>query len=454
MEQGWACPSCARRVPRSVNVCRCGTNRPAGSGGGQAAGTPADATPDTATGARRWTLGVLAGLLAGVLLVLGFPDMRALFTGTGTPAPSAPAETTALPPPTGIAPPAEEEPSPEPEQPAGKDDAEAEAEAVPDYIEDVVNRVVPAVASINAGRSRGTGFFISHDKLLTNAHVVEGQTSVRLQVGNASYTARVVSTSPGTDLALLQVYNPVSSQPTLTLGSLAGARVGQEVLAIGSAMGVLSNTVTRGIVSAVRKVGNVTLIQTDAAINPGNSGGPLVDRTGRVIGINSMAVAAGAGQGLAFAVAIDHATPLMNGRIDLTSETPLDALQTAMGGPSGPGQVRDKGEAEYDKVLAWAEPRAAQLDSYWARYAPSCVSASSRTGDRAWFAAFEPNGIKMGNVSTLDCEGWLNNLLDNARPVREAVGQATEAARRNGVYPGTLRELRRRHRLEWSGWDR
>ena len=105
---------------------------------------------------------------------------------------------------------------------------------------------------------------------------------------------------------------------------------------------MLSNTVTRGIVSAVRQVGNITLIQTDAAINPGNSGGPLVDRSGLVIGVNSLAVAAQAGQGLAFAVAIDHATDLLDGQVSNGAQTPLTALTKAMGGPSdsrfGPSQ--------------------------------------------------------------------------------------------------------------------
>ena len=90
------------------------------------------------------------------------------------------------------------------------------------------------------------------------------------------------------------------------------ARVGQEVIAIGSALGVLSNTVTRGIVSAVRQVGAVTLVQTDAAINPGNSGGPLLDRQGMVIGVNSMTVGQAGGEGVAFAVAIDHVTQLLD----------------------------------------------------------------------------------------------------------------------------------------------
>ena len=96
---------------------------------------------------------------------------------------------------------------------------------------------------------------------------------------------------------------------------------------------MLSNTVTRGIVSAIRDVGPVTLIQTDAAINPGNSGGPLVDRNGVVIGINSLAVAAREGQGMAFAVAIDHARPLLSGQGSTAdAQTPLTALNQAMGG--------------------------------------------------------------------------------------------------------------------------
>jgi S1-C subfamily serine protease len=125
-------------------------------------------------------------------------------------------------------------------------------------LEDVVSRILPAVGSITAGQSRGTGFFVRTDKILTNAHVVQGQTSVTMQVGTTTYNARVTTISSGSDLALLQVYNANPNQPVLTLGSVSHARVGQEVIAVGSALGVLSNTVTRGIVSAVRQVGNIT----------------------------------------------------------------------------------------------------------------------------------------------------------------------------------------------------
>jgi hypothetical protein len=325
----------------------------------------------------------------------------------------------------------------------------------PTSLEEVVSRVVPAVASIVAGQARGTGFFVRPDQVLTNAHVVEGQTSVRLQVGETSYTARVMTIAAVTDLAVLQVYNPNPRQPTLRLGSAAKARVGEEVIAVGSALGVLSNTVTRGIVSAIREVGPVRLVQTDAAINPGNSGGPLVDRTGLVIGVNSMVVAAREGQGLAFAVAIDHAVPLLNGQgPGSAAQTPLNALSQAMGGPSGGDELRARGEQAYGQVLAWAEQNSQQLDSYWDRYASSCVTSSNRSGDRAWFAVLEPNGVRINPNATINCQSWLETLQSNAMPIKVTVDQAADAARRAGVYPGVMRDMRRKHKLDWNGWER
>jgi S1-C subfamily serine protease len=322
-------------------------------------------------------------------------------------------------------------------------------------LEDVVSRILPAVASITAGQSRGTGFFIRPDQVLTNAHVVQGHTSVTLQVGNTTYNGRVTTISTGSDLALLQVSNANPTQPVLQMGSGAQARVGQEVIAVGSALGVLSNTVTRGIVSAIRQVGNITLLQTDAAINPGNSGGPLVDRSGLVIGVNSLAVAAQAGQGLAFAVAIDHAADLLNGHVSSgAAQTPLTALTKAMGGPSDSDQARARGEQSYAQVIEWADRSSAQLDNYWDKYAGSCVSSSSRSGDRPWFAVFDTNGVRINPMSSLNCQSWLDTLQSNAAPIRAEVEKAGEAARQSGVYPGVLRDLRRRHRMNWSGWDR
>jgi S1-C subfamily serine protease len=332
--------------------------------------------------------------------------------------------------------------------------SDAASTTTPSTLEDVVSRVLPAVASIAAGQSRGTGFFVRADQVLTNAHVVQGHSSVTLQVGNATYSARVERVSQSSDLALLLVSGANPAQPTLRLGSVSGARVGQEVIAVGSALGVLSNTVTRGIVSAMRQVGPVTLIQTDAAINPGNSGGPLLDRSGLVIGINSMAIAAQAGQGLAFAVASDHATNLLSGGVlNSSTQTPLGALTKAMGGPSESDQIRARGEQSYTQVLDWASRNGQQLDAYWDKYASACVASASRSGDRPWFAAFEPNGIRLSVTSAYDCQSWLGTLRNNAAAIKSEVDRAGEAARHNGVYPGVLRDIRRRYRMNWSGWE-
>ena len=360
------------------------------------------------------------------------------------------------PPPAQVAiapPPVEDEP------PVPKEDPPAQDEP---SLEDMVARVVPAVATITAGQARGTGFFVRHDALVTNAHVVTGQSTVRLQVGEASYTARVASISNGSDLAILQVFNPDPRQPTLSLGSASTARVGEEVIAVGAALGVLSNTVTRGIVSAVRRVGQITLVQTDAAINPGNSGGPLVNRSGVVIGINSMTVSRLTGSGVAFAVASDHATELLThgrvfdavqGRPVSDTQTPLGGLDQMFGKPSDTDERRARGEQAYAQVLDWAARNAEQIDTYWNRYASACVATTVRGGDRPWFAVFEPNGVTINPTSGYDCASWIESLRSNATPIHARVAQANAAARRDGVFPGVLRDLRRKYRMSWRGWD-
>jgi S1-C subfamily serine protease len=319
-------------------------------------------------------------------------------------------------------------------------------------LEDVVARALPAVASIQAGRGRGTGFFVQRDIVLTNQHVVGNETSVQLIVGNKQYQARVISASPSTDLAVLQVYQADPAQPTLRLGSAKGLRAGQEVVAIGSALGVLSNTVTRGIVSAVRDTGTVTLVQTDAAINPGNSGGPLVDRHGVVIGVNSMKIGGATGEGLAFAVAIDHASQLLNGRTTTSAATPLQGLNRMMTGSSASQDMRDQGTTAYRAGVERASRRGDQLDDLWRRAARSCVARAVRAGDREWFALYEPRGVQIQLSSAYDCETWLKTLENNSGLVRSEMTQAAEAARRQGVYPGVMRDIRREFKMEGPGW--
>jgi S1-C subfamily serine protease len=466
----WRCPSCARQVPLRIEECRCGTARAVVTGPEEPEGANAEAglqiQPEpSGTGTRTLLVGLLLGLgIAG----LGFSWLQ----------PTEPTSnaTVASAQPNPIVESGDWERQVEPEevvnriadspavtQPETRRRAElrpsepsARSSSSAASLEDVVARVLPSVVSIQAGSGRGTGFFVRSDFVLTNAHVVGNETSVRLQSGSKQYQGRVVRLSPGTDLALVQVYNSDPQQPSLSLGSAQGVRAGQEVIAIGFALGVLSNTVTRGIVSAVRDTGTVRLIQTDAAINPGNSGGPLVNRDGVVVGVNSMRIAGTqGGEGLAFAVAIDHGTQLLRGDSSTAATaTPVQGLNRMMTGASETSEMRDQGEKAYRHTLEQAVRSGNELDTYWERYAKSCVLTATRAGDRQWFAVLEPNGVRITATSAYDCEAWLGELRTAAAAIRTALTDAAEAARRQGVYPGVMRDLRRQYRMEWAGWER
>ena len=466
----WQCPSCGRRVPRKVEDCRCGFRQPDSETVIPASSEAEISAAPSPSSARRipWlrsTPWLLLGLLATVALA-AIP-LRSLWNPAGltpdtTKQSVGPARRPAAPPTLASSP---TPPTPPTLTPATLPTLPTLPTPPnrPASLEDIVAQTLPAVVSIEAGRSRGTGFFVQPQVVLTNAHVVSGQTTVQLQLGETKYTARVMGLATGTDLAVLHVAGAPADQPTLRLGSVRDVRVGQEVVAIGSALGVLSNTVTRGIVSAVRHTGAVTLIQTDAAINPGNSGGPLVDRTGLVIGINSMRVAQTTGEGpalsraegLAFAVAVDHAVPLLRGQPQApATATPVEGLNQMMSAPSQATQLRERGEQVYRKALEWAARNGEQLDSYWDRYARTCVTSAPRTGDRAWFAVLEPAGVRMAERTAYDCQTWLDTVRSNANTVKAEVARAAEAARQDGVYPGVLRDLRRQYKMDWPGWER
>jgi len=438
----WQCPSCGRHVPQRVADCRCGFHHKG-----------FDAARPTRSGFL-----LAAGLIAGVVLAVfayrwmepapgGEPDKaRPAAVQSGDPLiPDSPDELNQAS--------RAEAASGEPVESPSAGLSVFEAPSAPLALEDVVAQSLPAVVLIQAGQSRGTGFFIKPNLVITNAHVVQGHSSVQLQAGGARYTARVASVSSGTDLAALEVYEVNTRQATLPLGSVKNVRAGQEVVAIGSPFGVLSNTVTRGIVSAIRETGGVTLLQTDAAINPGNSGGPLVDRHGLVIGVNSMRVAERGGQGLAFAVAIDHVPQLLSGRASGPAATPLQGLNQIMGSPATTGDLRDQGTGAYRTAVEAAARTGSELDTYWDRYAGACVSSSTRTGDRRWFAVYDPNGVRLTAASSYNCEQWLQTLRSNADGIRRGLLLAAEAARRQGVYPGVMRDVRRQHRMQWTGWD-
>jgi S1-C subfamily serine protease len=168
------------------------------------------------------------------------------------------------------------------------------------------------------GESTGSGFVVESDgTILTNEHVVEGATKVRVTFSDdRTVEARVVGSDASNDVAVLKVDPKGLNLRPLTLGSAKDVQVGDPVLAIGNPYG-LDRTLTTGVVSAKQRqiqspndfpIENV--IQTDASINPGNSGGPLLDGMGRVIGINSQIATAGSGStgsvGIGFAMPIDQ----------------------------------------------------------------------------------------------------------------------------------------------------
>lgn len=167
----------------------------------------------------------------------------------------------------------------------------------------------------SVGVSSGSGFIISADGyILTNAHVVNKASAIEIQThGGETYTATLVGADTINDVALLKV--EATELPFVTLGSSSTLAVGDQVAAIGNALGTLSSTMTVGFVSAKDRVvdtdGSVlNMIQTDAAINSGNSGGPLFNMNGEVVGITtakfSGTTTSGASiEGIGFAIPID-----------------------------------------------------------------------------------------------------------------------------------------------------
>ena len=168
--------------------------------------------------------------------------------------------------------------------------------------------------------SEGSGIIMSEDGyIITNAHVVEGATSLKVMTSDGeTYEAQLVGSDTVTDLAVVKI--DATGLTAAEFGSSEDLRVADKVMAIGNPGGhELSSSVTIGYVSALnRAISNNTTgytmeyIQTDAAINPGNSGGALINEYGQVVGINSAKISATGYEGLGFAIPIDTAQPIIS----------------------------------------------------------------------------------------------------------------------------------------------
>ncbi|SNV81896.1 S1C family serine protease [Corynebacterium cystitidis] len=194
-------------------------------------------------------------------------------------------------------------------------------------VEQVAEQVLPAVVSIQVasaiGVADGSGSIISSDGyVLTNHHVVsaqgEGSGAIQVTLNNGEkHVADYVASDVNTDIAVIKIRD-VEGLPVLNFGDSNELAVGQQVVAVGSPLG-LSATVTSGIVSALNRPvraaqggGESSLIdaiQTDAAINPGNSGGPLVDMNGNLIGINSVIASLSTSSNSAGSIGLGFAIP-------------------------------------------------------------------------------------------------------------------------------------------------
>jgi len=163
-------------------------------------------------------------------------------------------------------------------------------------------------------RGSGSGFIWDEQgHVVTNFHVIQGGDAARVTLADQStWDAKLVGAAPEKDLAVLKIDTPADRLQPIPIGRASDLLVGQQVYAIGNPFG-LDHTLTTGVISALgREIDSVArtpirdVIQTDAAINPGNSGGPLLDSSGRLIGVNTAIYSpSGAYAGIGFAIPVD-----------------------------------------------------------------------------------------------------------------------------------------------------
>jgi S1-C subfamily serine protease len=447
------CPKCGRRVPRAVATCRCGAVLPA---------EVAPAVDEQPERSQPWLI-----YIALVALVAG----AAYWTYLRPPAPaivSRNPEQTPLgdEPDQQAAGPAKRELSPEQRawdaaarMADSKTDAAKKDQPVElsdpiitpsGSLEEMVDAAMPAVVLVETTMGRGSAFYVAHDTLITNVHVVQQDQYVTLRrMNGSSATARVQTRAPNFDIAILKVAQASTAQPYLAMATSNALRPGQEVIVIGSALGTLQNSVSRGIVSGLRNSGGVTLIQSDAAANPGNSGGPMLDRNGRVVGI--LTAGYREREGLNFAVSIDHARDILEGReTNLgTGQSGLANIESSAPGRSESDRRQQQGEQAFKQRVASAEQAADQLDQAWERFRSQCYKSPIRGSyAREWFVVFVPGALP-GDAAA-GCVSYYQGILGEMNKFRDYMRTTVQDARRANVLPGTVRDTLSSKRLTFD----
>ena len=253
----------------------------------------------------------------------------------------------------------------------------ADSETPDTELTKVVDKVMPSIVSVyndfteevqnfygqtftRQGESTGSGIIIgktdSELLIVTNNHVVEGADHLRvLFIDQETCDAEIKGTDPSNDLAVIAVSLSNIKDTTqnqikvATLGSSDNLKIGEDVIAIGNALGY-GQSVTTGIVSANNREINDdtitgTFIQTDAAINPGNSGGALVNINGYVIGINSSKIGGNAVEGMGFAIPISRAIPIIEELMSHETLSKVDESEQGTIGISGATVTSDVAKA-------------------------------------------------------------------------------------------------------------
>ncbi|GER83282.1 serine protease [Thermogemmatispora aurantia] len=284
--------------------------------------------------------------------------------------------------------------------------------------EAAIAKVQPAVVQINvstASGASGIGSGVVIDKrgyIVTNYHVVENAQQIEVVMADGTHlTAQVAGTDPADDLAVVKI-NPPSNITVATLGDSSKLQVGQEVLAIGNPLGE-TQTVTHGIISALGRTvseegqGTAVIanaIQTDAPINPGNSGGALVDLSGNVIGIPTVA-----------AIDPEFNTPANGVGFAIPSNRVRFIVQQII----ATGQVTHTGRAALGVRVASVTPQLAAQDNLPVDYGSLIVSVTAngpaaRAGLRAGDIIVAIDGQKVTDNQTL------SDILVNKSPGQTA----------------------------------
>lgn len=336
------------------------------------------------------------------------------------------------------------EPVPEAAPVPTESDASVPSDDVPEPsampLEDIVEHAMPAVVHLETATRYGSGFFIAPDLVATNEHVVSGAVEVTVTIqGGQKLSGRVAQASRDYDLALVQVVGTAPAGAQLPLGNSANLRLGQGIVALGWAAAMTQSPLTRGVVTGLRHDGVRNLVQTDAIPNAGDSGGPLLDKSGEVVGITTFRQEGGT-RTSGFALAINDAKPFVDRITSAATASSLDAQR----GPS---------TEKYGATLAAIADKAAELDITWSRYRAACgITAVPAGQSREWFVLYDAESPV--HRAPAGCATALNDIERRVTGVRIAMIAAEEEARKGDVYPGTRRDLRRRYRLDYAGWDR